>query len=257
MGKIFQFGERVKNFEVPVFNEREIRAAAGILFLFAIISFMYVVLKGDFFPIKLFIVAFLIDFLIRLFINPKFSPSMIVGRLFVRNQEIEYVGAPQKRFAWVIGLVLVLYMFIALVIFSTVGPINLLVCFFCLTFLFSESVLGICLGCKVYPLFNKNKPMLCPGGVCTPKKKKTIQLVSTIQVIIVVLFLILLTVVGTSGVLSVSNIRAYGATKLTSSTDAVFESTLDNSSSSCIVPQWAIDIGHEKLYKEHHGCILN
>jgi hypothetical protein len=30
---LFSFGEKVHGYDIPVFNEREIRAAAGILFL--------------------------------------------------------------------------------------------------------------------------------------------------------------------------------------------------------------------------------
>ena len=38
MSKIVQFGENVEGYNIPVLNEREIRAAAGILFLFMFIS---------------------------------------------------------------------------------------------------------------------------------------------------------------------------------------------------------------------------
>jgi hypothetical protein len=37
--------------------------------------------------------VFLLDFFIRLFINPKYAPSMVVGRWIVNNQTPEYVGA--------------------------------------------------------------------------------------------------------------------------------------------------------------------
>ena len=255
MGIFFTFGEKIKGFEVPVLNEREIRAGAGILFFFAMFSSMNVFLVGNFVPIKIFIVAFLIDFIIRLFINPKFSPSLILGRLFVRNQTPEYVGAPQKRFAWLIGLILVTYMFIVLVLFGIVGSINLIVCLVCLIFLFFESALGICLGCLVYPLFNKKKAVLCAGGVCKPVKKDKIQFISIAQIIIVVLFLALIVFVSISGILANSKIHAY-----TSNPDetAIFgNSSTATSSSDCVVPQWAIDIGHKDLYKEHHGCLLN
>ncbi len=38
MSKIFKFGEDVTGFSIPVLNEREIRAAAGILFVIMFIS---------------------------------------------------------------------------------------------------------------------------------------------------------------------------------------------------------------------------
>ncbi len=46
------------------------------------------------------------------------------------------------------------------------GPLNMLVCGSCLTLMFFESAFGICLGCKLYNLFNKEQAQLCPGGVC-------------------------------------------------------------------------------------------
>ena len=149
-------------------NERAVRAAAGILFLFAIVSFMNAWLVGNFQPTRVFVVAFLVDFTIRLFINPRFAPSLIVGQWVVRRQQAEYVGAPQKRFAWAIGFVLALTMLYLVVIRHVVGPVNLIVCAACmlLLLLFFEAAFGICIGCKVYNWFNKDKARLCPGGVC-------------------------------------------------------------------------------------------
>ena len=40
MSLIFAFGERRPEFPIPVLNERAVRAAAGVVFFFAIVSFM-------------------------------------------------------------------------------------------------------------------------------------------------------------------------------------------------------------------------
>ena len=48
MNKTIQFGENVTGFQVPVLNEREIRAAAGIMFFFAFLSLMLILFKNDF-----------------------------------------------------------------------------------------------------------------------------------------------------------------------------------------------------------------
>src|SRR5258708_37730853 len=104
MRNVIQFGENVPGYDIPVLNEREIRAAAGILFLVIYTSLMLIIFKGDFRLVKYSIVFFFLDFSIRVFINPKFSPALIVGRLIVGNQVPEYVGAQQKKFAWFIGL---------------------------------------------------------------------------------------------------------------------------------------------------------
>jgi hypothetical protein len=149
-----------------VLNERAVRAAAGIVFFFAIVSFMNAWLIGNFQPTRVFVVAFLIDFTIRIFVNPRFAPSLILGQWMVRKQQPEWVGAPQKRFAWAIGFVLALVMLYLVVIRHVIGPINLFVCAACLVLLFFETAFGICIGCKVYNWFNKDQAQLCPGGVC-------------------------------------------------------------------------------------------
>src|SRR6185503_1185856 len=115
MNKIIQFGENVEGFNIRVLNEREIRASAGILFLAVFISLMFIIFKNNFLPIKYVISFFLVDFIIRVFVSPKFSPTLITGRLIVRNQVPEYVGAQQKKFAWIIGVSLSALMFIFMV----------------------------------------------------------------------------------------------------------------------------------------------
>jgi hypothetical protein len=187
--KIVQFGEDVEGFNIPVLNEREVRAAAGLLFLMMFISIMTAILKGEFLLLKYAIVIFLTDFIIRVFINPKYAPTLILGRLIVFNQTPEYVGAPQKKFAWVIGLVLAMIMLVLQVIVNSYSPITGLICLICLIFLFFESAFGICLGCKFYPLFFKGKVQYCPGEVCDVKSRQDIQKTSRTQLLIVLGFI--------------------------------------------------------------------
>lgn len=101
--RVFQFGERVEGYAIPVLNEREIRAGAGLLFLLMFIAILKVILTGDFVLLKYAATFFLADISVRVLVNPRFAPSLVLGRLIVRNQVPEYVGAPQKRFAWIIG----------------------------------------------------------------------------------------------------------------------------------------------------------
>jgi hypothetical protein len=190
MSNVFQFGENIEGYNVPVLNEREVRASAGLLFLFMLIALMFVLFKQDFLLIKYVIVIFLADFIIRVFINPKFAPTLIIGRLIVGNQVPEYVGAPPKKFAWIIGLSLATIMFIFLVVVNSFSPITGIGCLICLVFLFFESAFGICLGCKFYPLFFKEKAQYCPGEVCEVKVKQEIQKTSKLQVFIVFGFIV-------------------------------------------------------------------
>ena len=189
MNKAIQFGENVDGYNTPVLNEREIRASAGILFLATFISLMLIIFKNNFLPIKYVITLFLIDFIIRVFVNPKFSPTLIMGRLIVRNQVPEYVGAQQKKFAWIIGVALSATMFIFMVVVNSYSPITGIICLICLVFLFFESAFGICLGCKFYSMFYKGKAQYCPGEVCDVKSKQDIQKTSVVQLLIVLAFI--------------------------------------------------------------------
>jgi hypothetical protein len=184
MKKIIQFGEDVDGYEIKVLNEREIRAAAGIMFLMMFISLMMILFKENFVPIKYGITLFLTDMLIRVFINPKYSPSLIIGRLIVRNQTPEYVGAKQKKFAWIIGVILSATMFVFMVIINAYGPVSGITCLICLTFLFFEASFGICIGCKLYSLLFKEKVQYCPGEVCEVKDRQNIQKISSTQILI-------------------------------------------------------------------------
>jgi hypothetical protein len=174
---------------IPVLNEREIRAAAGILFFLMLVSILTVIMKGDFTLLKYAVTIFLTDMLVRVLVNPKFAPTLILGRWIVRNQVPEYVGAPQKMFAWIIGLVLAVTMFVLLNLVNSYSPITGLICFICIIFLFFESAFGICLGCKVYPLFSKGKVQYCPGEVCEVKDRHEIQKTSGLQWFIVIAFI--------------------------------------------------------------------
>ena len=172
---IIQFGEKVEGYSIPVLNEREIRAAAGISFVFMLIALLLILMKGNFLLIKYTIILFLTDMLIRVYLNPRYSPLLILGRLIVSRQNPEYVGAPQKRFAWKIGVVFASFMLVLMVILNTYSVLSGLTCLFCLIFLFFESAFGICLGCLVYAVFYKDKVQYCPGEICDVKNKQDIQ----------------------------------------------------------------------------------
>ncbi len=184
-----KFGEHVAGYSIPVLNEREIRASAGILFVFMFISLMMILFKGNFIMIKYVIVLFLTDMIVRVFISPRYSPALIIGRLIVSSQNPEYVGAAQKKFAWIIGVSLASMMFILMVVLNTYSILTGLTCLVCLLFLFFESAFGICLGCVVYKWFYKEKAQYCPGEVCDVKAKQEIQKVSFTQVVIVIAFI--------------------------------------------------------------------
>lgn len=188
MSKTRQFGEQVDGYVIPVLNEREVRAAAGILFLFAFIAIMIAIFKFEFAMLKYFVLGFLLDFIIRVFVNPKYAPTLILGKFITRRQTPEYVGAVQKKFAWIIGLFLALIMLVLVVIVNSYSVITGLICLICLIFLFFESAFGICLGCLSYKWIKGKDAQYCPGEVCEIKDRHEVQKTNWAQWLIVLGF---------------------------------------------------------------------
>lgn len=186
---MFKFGEEVKGYNIPVLNEREVRAAAGIYLILIFASMQRVIYFWDYSLLKYISSIFFFDFVIRVFLSPRFSPSLIIGRLIVRNQTPEYVGAAQKKFAWIIGVLLGGIMFVSLNVLNIHSPITGIICMICFFFLMFESIFGICLGCKLYPYVTRQQPQYCPGEICDPKTKQAIQMTSKSQWIALVVFL--------------------------------------------------------------------
>jgi Domain of unknown function (DUF4395) len=248
MSKIFQFGEEHTNYPVRVLNEREARGAAGIMFFFALIAFMNAWFKGDFSATKLTIVAFFIDFFIRIAINPRYSPTLTIARWMVNNQTAEYVGAPQKRFAWSIGFGLATLMMYLVVLNNVRGPINMLVCATCLLLLFFETAFGICIGCKLYNLFNKEKAQLCPGNVCAVKDREPIQTIGLSQVLIAAGYVLLLIVLAPMLALPSPRVRNVDSVGQPAKVSPAEEER-------CRVPEFAKKLGHEEQWRLHNGCL--
>jgi hypothetical protein len=157
----------------PVLNERAIRAGAGIAFALGLFAFFQAFYLQEYFYIKILVLFLLIDFSAKVVVGTKFSPLSFIANRIVANQSPEYVGAVQKRFAWSIGLALAVLMTVLIFGFGIIGPINLIICGICLTFMFMESAFGICVGCKIYSALlswdiikePEYRPA-CAGNVC-------------------------------------------------------------------------------------------
>lgn len=197
MGKAKIYGELAEGYTIPVLNNREIRAAAGIMFLTAFISLFVIINSANFVPIKYVLSLFLVEFFIRLFIHPRYAPLLITGRLIVSNQYPEYTGAAQKKFAWYIGFAISLTMFILMVVMNTYSPVTGIACLICLILMFFESAFGICVGCKIYRMIKKEKAQYCAGEVCDIKQKHAIQRVSGHQQLVLLLIVVFIALLST------------------------------------------------------------
>jgi len=245
---LLEFGQTRPEYTVPVLNERAVRAAAGILLMVAMVAFMNAWLLGNFQPTRVFVVAFLIDFTLRIFVNPRFAPSLVLGQWLVRKQQPEWVGAPQKRFAWAIGFALALTMFYLVVLNQVIGPINIVVCAACITLLFFESAFGICVGCHLYNLIRPGQAQLCPGGVCELAPDPAVQ-VGWRQGAVLALFAVVVAGVAQQVYQSPQQMQVSDAPQA-----APTDPTAAAEAERCKVPDFAKAIGHEDMWKLHNKC---
>lgn len=170
---------KIDNSPAPygVLNEKSVRATAGIMFLVWIITLLTTYFTKDFSLVKIVLPLFFINFIILVFFWPKYSPISKLGKYLVKNQKPEYVWAIQKRFAWMMWLIMSFIVMVVIFIFGINGFVPLLLCSICLALMWMETSLWICVWCNIYwYLINKNiisspkiKPA-CPGWVCSLKK---------------------------------------------------------------------------------------
>lgn len=188
MSLFFNFGEKVPEFDFRVINEREARASAGIMFLLGILSLFSVFTLRTLIWAEFFSITFILEFIVRMFINPKYAPYMLLGSLIVYNQKPEWVEAKPKKFSWSLGLLLGGIM-TYYIIFDVISLVRLSICVVCLVLLFVESAFGICLGCVLYHQL-QIQLQKCPGGICEVQtKKKDIKKQVMVLLIFVLLFI--------------------------------------------------------------------
>jgi hypothetical protein len=150
------FGQRIpglivngKELRAPVFNEHEVRAAAGITMVVGAVAFSFAYFQHQYVPLQVVASFFLLEFLLRVTLGIRYSPVGVVAQVLMRRQEPQWVSAKPKRFAWTIGLGIAF----AMTIITNSGirgwtPRSM--CLICLTMMWLESALGLCLGCKLY-----------------------------------------------------------------------------------------------------------
>jgi len=261
MGLFFNFGEKTSEYDFKVINEREARASAGIMFLLGTISLFNFIMTKDLFFAEVFSLTFILEFVIRIFINPLYAPYMMLGSLFVRNQKPEWVEAKPKKFAWVLGLMLgaVMGYFI---LFNILTPARLIVCLLCLFLLYMEAVFGICLGCMIYKKLNLELQK-CPGDVCEvwqkPKRANPIvMLLVAAGFLATSYYLLKLTKYAPSKAdIAFQKELEEDNAFISGEEEEEAPATKSNTTSTnkdCTPPQWAIDMGHKDMWLEHHGC---
>jgi len=186
------YGERVPGYDVTVINEREARAASGILATLGMMVIFLGIGYNHIIVARVYLAFMFIDFTARM-ISPTYSPSLLLGKFMVRNQKPEYVGGLQKRFSWTLGWIISLPMMYWFVLHWDITFYKVLICILCLTLMTLESAFSICVGCMIYKWIIREEAQYCPGGACEIKIREPIQKFNPIQATIaIVTFLALI-----------------------------------------------------------------
>ena len=182
---IISFGEMQPGTKFKVLDERAMRASAGIMLALAMIAFSNGFLLQKFHIIPYITGFLMLNFMIGLFINPKYSPTVFIGTLIVRKQSSLPIGAIQKKFAWSLGFVLSSIIFgLSLLLQNDIFYFDVvcLLCIVCIALLFLETAFGICLGCQLYfialrlkllPKPKEDEEPNCMGDSCEIKHKSS------------------------------------------------------------------------------------
>jgi hypothetical protein len=182
---LWDYGEYVPGYDVTVVDEREARAAAGILFMLGMIVIFVGIGYNHIIVARVYLAFLFTDFTIRM-ITPKYSPSLLMGKFVVRNQKPEYVGGLQKRFAWTMGWLIAIPMMWWFVLNWDITFYKVMICVLCLTLMFLEGAFGICVGCMIYKFIVREDPKHCPGGVCEIHAREPIQQFNPMQAFIAI-----------------------------------------------------------------------
>jgi len=135
----------------PVVDENEVRAAAGLTMAIGAVAFGYAYFTKQYLPLQVVASLLFVEFLIRMMVGLRYSPIGALARGLTFTQPPDWVSAKPKRFAWTLGL----GMTFAMAIITNIGIRGTLprtICLICLTLMWMESALGVCLGCKIYSL---------------------------------------------------------------------------------------------------------
>ena len=138
-----------KPLQAGVFEEGQVRAAAGLTLALGAMAFGYAYFGHVYAPIQIVTTVFFIEFLIRVTLGISYSPIGMIAHVMTRRQTPQLVSAKPKRFAWTLGLIMSLAMMI-ITNSGIRGVLPMTICLICLTLMWLEAVIGLCLGCEIH-----------------------------------------------------------------------------------------------------------
>jgi len=163
----------------PVVNEHVVRAAAGITMVMGAVAFAYAYFEHRYWGLQVAASFLFAEFLVRVTAGISRSPVGLLAGWMTQRQPPDWVSAKPKRFAWTLGLAMTGFMTI-ITNDGIRGWLPRSICLVCLTLMWLESVLDLCLGCEIHGLLvrrgwaRKDEAYeICAHGACdvTPRSK--------------------------------------------------------------------------------------
>jgi len=158
-----------------VVNENAVRAAAGLTMVTGAVAFSYAYFDKQYVPLQVVASLFFVEFLVRVTLGLRYSPFGALAHAMTNRRGPEWVSATPKRFAWTLRLIMELAM-TAITNSGIRGYLPRTICLVCLTLMWMESALGLCVGCKIYGLLVRRGWISvgsgvesCADGYCEPR----------------------------------------------------------------------------------------
>src|ERR1700760_3257349 len=105
------FGQKIpglasngRGLRAAVFDENQVRAAAGLTMVAGAVAFSYAYFDKQYIPLQAVASLFFVEFLIRVTVGLRRSPFGAVAHAMTRRRRPDWVAAGPKRFAWTLGL---------------------------------------------------------------------------------------------------------------------------------------------------------
>ena len=172
-------GERISGLTVDgvelqaaVVDENQARAAAGLTMVLGAVAFSFAYFDAQYILLQAVSTLFFVEFVARLTVGLRNSPIGVIARAMTLRHAPDWVSAKPKNFAWTLGL----GMAFSMMVITNSGVRGMLprtICAICLTLMWMESVLGLCLGCKIHALLvrrgwaTKDRAVeICAHGEC-------------------------------------------------------------------------------------------
>jgi hypothetical protein len=173
-----------RNLWTGVVNENAVRAAAGLTMVTGAVAFSYAYFDKQYVPLQVVASLFFVEFLIRVVVGLRYSPFGALAHAMTIRRAPQWVSSTPKRFAWTLGMA----MGFAMTVITNIGIRGYLprtICLICLTLMWLESALGLCVGCKMYGLLARQgwtsvgpDSESCADGYCEPRVRSPLPRVS-------------------------------------------------------------------------------